>query len=50
MSRFTAPMAAPNRGQISAYTSDTRVALSIGSGLFAVRCSTDGRTHARTEG
>lgn len=29
MSRITAPMAAPARGQIQAYTSDTRVALSM---------------------
>ena len=29
MSRVTAPMDAPNRGQLSAYTSGTRVALSI---------------------
>ena len=50
MSRFTAPMAVPKWGQISAYTSDSRVALSICSGLLAVRSSEDGRTHARTEG
>lgn len=29
MSRITAPMAAPTWGQIPAYTSDTRVALSM---------------------
>ena len=50
MSRITAPMAAPTWGQISAYTSDTRVALSICSGQSAVLCNKDGRTHARTEG
>ena len=36
MSRFTAPMAAPNWGQLSAYTSDTRVALSICVSLSVV--------------